>query len=520
MSDHEIELKLRVRPDDLPRLADAPVLAVAGKAVTRPLESVYYDTPDRRLRAAALTLRVRRQGRRFVQTVKAAPQPGGALVRPEWEVPVAGIRPDLTLVPPEAGFDRLGLTDAELAPVFATHIRRTTRELSRGGAVIELAFDCGDIRTPGGSVLPIHEIELELKQGADTAPVYELALALNEVAPVRLEMRSKAARGHDLAEGAGLGSSRAGHLKLALETTQEEALGAVVHHCLDHLLANEACAMAGTDPEGIHQMRVALRRLRSGLAIFRDVIPPHQFAELDGELRWLAGSFGPARDWDVFLESLYRPVLEALGPTPPLAALGSAARGARDGAYVVAREALLARRYTTLLLRLAAWADGRRWRDGGAGELAAPLAEAAPRLLARRQRQVRRRGRHFAELPAPERHRVRIALKKLRYAADFFRSLYDSRDVRRFSEPVAALQDALGHLNDVETVQRLMAELQQAGQPGDWREGAGLVVGWHARGAADQEPALHKAWKAFRAADPFWPAPPRRKATDTNGETE
>ena len=137
-----------------------------------------------------------------------------------------------------------------------------------------------------------------------------------------------------------------------------------------------------------------------------------------------------------------------------------------------------------------------------------PLSEAADRLLDRRHRKVRKAGAHFAHISYPERHRVRIALKKLRYATDFFRSLHDEKHVSQFSQLVAAFQDILGHINDVATATRLASllaspETDEAGRQALARA-AGVVIGWHSRGLATDEPRLVAEWHEFRAARPFW----------------
>ena len=510
MDSREVELKLRIRPEDIALLQGAPLLG-RGKPTTRQLETVYFDTADLSLRKQAVTLRVRRQGSGFVQTVKAVPAEAGAvLARGEWENKLAQGRPDLASVQKGEGRNRLrGIAQDDLKPVFASHIRRTTRLLrnARTQVQIEVALDQGELRTEDGAVLPISELELELKRGRDTGALYDLALALNDVAPVRVEPRSKAQRGYALVEGVKPAWRKAGRLELPADATVEQTLDRVVRHCLDHLLANEACALVGEGVEGIHQMRVALRRLRSALDIFADDIDRGGVALLGEEIKWLANACGPARDWDVFIASLLKPVLQATTRTPSLRALAQAAKTARASAYEDARHAIESPRYTALLLRLGQWLDGSGWRGETPAEgLHAPIAGAAPRLLAKRHHQACQRGENFAELSTKKRHRARIALKKLRYAADFFRSLYDAKRVRHYLDMLSHLQDGLGHLNDVDTAQRLIREIEaRTGRdPLAWLEGAGMVAGWHARAVADQEPELVASWHKFETAKPFW----------------
>lgn len=517
----ETELKLAARPADLAKLRSAPALASATRAVTRPLESVYYDTPDQRLARRLVSLRVRKKGARYIQTIKGPPFEDGGLGRAEWECPVPGPAVDLSLVTDADALGMLGtVAEAELQPVFTTVVKRAIRVLNGSETVIEVAFDQGEIRTPDGATLPLCEVELELKQGEPGA-LYALALELAKTAPLRVESRTKSARGYALAAGALDEPVKAEKIALSPEVTVEGALCRIVGSCLLHLSTNEAASLKGEDPEGIHQMRVALRRLRSALALFRPLVPEEQYAWLVCEVKWLGGHLGPARDWDVFLTELLAPVHEgferANGHGAPLlgdiATLEAAARARRDRAYDGAREAILSKRYTELQLRLGVWQEEKGWRAQPVSEQSArlfePVVQLADELLAKRHKRARKAGQGFAELSVEDRHQLRIALKKLRYAAEFFRSLYDDKPARRYIQQLAAFQDALGHLNDVATATRLLHDLHDDGSragSGE-RRAAGLVIGWHARGVSDLESHLNAQWEGFAGAKPFWSKP-------------
>lgn len=515
MSGQEIELKLAVAPADMDRLRKLPCLsATIAKPSAKLLDSIYFDTDDHRLAANGLSLRVRRVGRKLVQTLKSAPAPGaGALVRGEWEAEVSQPRPDLSVLPDPAVLESLGeLSAAVLEPVFETRIRRQVRRLSPAeGIVVEVALDQGEIVAPGGLSLPVHEVELELVEGTDTGVLYALARAIHAEVPVRLEMATKSARGYALATGTEPASVKASRLTLAPDATVEEALSAIVRHCLGHLMANEAVTRLGQDPEGVHQMRVALRRLRSALQIFRPFIPAEQMDDIAPRVKALADALGPAREWDVFLDELLPPVAGALPDHAGLEALAAAARAARDRGYAQVRAALADPGHTALLLDLAAWVDARGWRNQPVSEqstlLLAPVIDMAGTLLGKRHRKARKRGRGFARQAAAARHELRIALKKLRYATDFFRSLYEGKALRRFLDELSNLQDHLGHLQDVATVDKLVADLERdaaATLPDAWRLGAGLVAGWHARGLHDLEKDIVADWQRFSEARPFW----------------
>ena len=514
----EIELKLAGEPDALKRaFAAAPIRNRAmGRAKSKRLENIYFDTEDQRLRARGLAFRVRKDGRRYFQTLKSNDAEGLAAYRGEWQNPLRSGEPDLTLMP-EGGRAALdGAVDTgELQPLFATRVQRSVRRIETtdqagGSSVIEAALDLGSIEANGAS-LPIAEVELELLEGSPEA-LYALALELDALTPLRLEARSKSARGYALAAGAPPAWHKAEAPALERDATVEEAVQAILRNCLQQWCANEAAALDGSDAEGVHQMRVALRRLRSAFSLFGRLFDPEERARLSGEAKNIVGSLGPARDWDVFLGELLAPVSEARPDEAGLFRLAEAAQAERARGYEHARAALAAPSYTRYMLRLGRWIEGCGWRaqatERGADWLERPVVEFAAHLLGKRQRKALKSGRQFVRLSAEERHRLRIALKKLRYATEFFQTLYPKKDSKAYLAALKDLQDRLGHLNDVAVAERLIGTLVGAADrsaDGDAiRWGGGLVLGWHARGVAEIEPATQRAWQEFAELEPFW----------------
>ena len=170
-------------------------------------------------------------------------------------------------------------------------------------------------------------------------------------------------------------------------------------------------------------------------------------------------------------------------------------------------------RYTRYLLRLGAWLEGKGWRRGADPKITEwqdrPIVELADHLLSKRHKAVLKLGEGFADLPTERRHEVRIALKKLRYATEFFRSLYRPKQAKPYLKALAGLQDSIGHLNDVAVAGRLMDDLTAAAK-GPERDraallrAAGTVVGWHEHGVAVLEPQIVEDWHEFADARPFW----------------
>ncbi len=272
----EIEIRFDVCPDDLARLARSPAFdrLTAGRPATRRLSTVYYDTPELRFARAGLSLRVRKSGRSYVQTVKNESSGMLAAERGEYECKLPSASPDLRFVPDPDVRERLQAiaNDAAVAPVIETNIRRTTRSLkTEAGDEIELALDRGEIRTltNGQAVVPVSQMELELKHGSSAA-LYDVARILSREAALTVNIESKAERGLRVLEGRDVCARKAGRTELASDATAEEAFRATLSHCLRHIARNTGPVAEAHDPEGVHQLRVGLRRLRVALSMLGD----------------------------------------------------------------------------------------------------------------------------------------------------------------------------------------------------------------------------------------------------------
>jgi inorganic triphosphatase YgiF len=476
------------------------------------LVSTYYDTPALALHQERLSLRVRQQGREFVQTIKAEnPAQADVLERKEWEDHIPSKRPVLDA--PKTG-KRLSdmVRDEELHPVFTTTVTRTVIQIRPApSARIEAAIDEGEIRTSKGDVVaPISEIELELKNG-DPRVIFDVALQLLEVAPIRIETRSKAERGYRLLGTDGLmpQAVRVGPVALDPVMSVEAALERIGRRCLTHLLSNEQAALAG-EPEGIHQMRVAIRRLRSALLALKRALQKKHYRWASEQLRWIAHALAPVRNLDVLAASLVRPVTQALSADLDFERLIDATERRRRRALDHAKQVILSERYTESMLRMLRWFVARGWRDQKISEhavvLLAPIVDTAPDLIERHHRKARKRSKRFEELTATQRHRLRIALKHLHYIVEFLGSLFDRDRVRTFVKCLKSLQDDLGYANDVRVAHDLVDRIGEATNQ-DARainRAGGIVLGWHERVLADRSPKIRKHVRRFRRLHPFW----------------
>jgi CHAD domain-containing protein len=224
-----------------------------------------------------------------------------------------------------------------------------------------------------------------------------------------------------------------------------EAFQAIAVSCLCRFRRNAELLARTGDADALHQARVALRQLRSALAIFRPLVADEHFEHLRGELRWLAATTTEARDLDTLLARFERPPL-------PLTA-------ARARACARAAKALTSARADRLLREMVEWLVDGVWLEvRDAARL--PAAEFAAASLDRLRRKLTKKGRHLRRLDDEALHQVRIAAKKLRYAAEFFAGLFPTdnarKRARRFTKAVRALQEQLGQLQDIAVAPALL----------------------------------------------------------------
>jgi len=508
----EIELKLTLSPEAARALAREPLLAAATVKGphTQRYYGVYYDTPEHTLAQSKVALRVRKQGRRWVQTVKEEGRvEGGLHDRPEYEAPAPDGHLNLLALAttPVAALFASPEVATRLAPLFITDVRRTLRLLKTERAEIEFALDRGEVRARERAE-PICELELELKSGA-IEDVYALALALQDKVRLRIENRSKAERGHVLAGTVSAAPARASAPEIVANQPISAAFQTIAFSCLAHAQANERGILAAdADPEYVHQMRVGLRRLRSVFSVFGSVLPRPACQPAIDEIRWIAGSLGPARDWDVLATETLPPIADAFPAHEGLARLAQAVTELRAEGNRGAQQAVASERYERLLLRLGAWLACEKWRtvmpEDALPILAEPLQTFAERVLQRRHRRVKRRGRDHASFSPEERHRLRIAVKKLRYCAEFFGPIFEPDAVRTYARGLAGLQTVLGVLNDAAVTGRLLQELAARHPDPSYAEASGIVSGWTRQFMLERLGHLNEVWKRFEDAKPFW----------------
>lgn len=510
----EVELKFLV-----PRVAVAAVKAEMARATATcqriSLAALYLDTEDRRLAEAGLAWRVRREGRRWVQTLKSGS--ANAMERFEHEVVRPDASHDASQHAGSATGDRLIAVlhrarkdGVELGVRYRTEVRRTLRKVRTRGALVELAFDEGRL-VAGDASARISELEFELVSGS-MAGMLALAERWRKRFGLIFDPRSKAERGDRLADGSPFPKLRkAGAVRYPVTASAHEAFGTVIDECLAQITRNAIGLIEG-DParrvEHVHQLRVGIRRLRSALRSFGGWTQPPP-AELVAGLRSVFDMLGKARDSDVLgsgvvaeLAGVGAPPLTwpatAAGPDP-VEAVRAAEAQATFLAWIAWRSVLAepgrggpgvsppppstdetlpagdadgADVLSSLQASPLASADVRGSASLGEPDDGQTFRREAERRLRRWHRRIVAGWKVFDDLDEAGLHALRKRIKRQRYAVEFFAPVLRRRDVRHYLAVLAALQEHMGQLNDLFVARRRYQALVES-DPAAW-----FALGW------------------------------------------
>ncbi|MGI0524948.1 inorganic triphosphatase [Rhizobium giardinii] len=449
-------------------------------------KSIYFDTAGWELSRRGLSLRIRQSGNERIQTIKAGDGvAAGSFTREEWERPVADDTP--VLDEPQIR-DLLGVSDRRLASVFEIHVKRHRWNVTEGESTIEVAVDVGKV-VAADREAPLCEIELERKAGPPAA-LFALARKVDVITAAHLGVLSKAERGYRLL-GAVPGGVKASPVPLTPDMNAATVFAQIAAACLRQFRLNEIALSWSRNADALHQARVSLRRVRSLFSICRSLFADSRFDHLRGELRWLASDLGNARNIDVMIDRASNDELS------------SRLQQARDEAYGAVEASLSSVRARSLMIDLAEWISIRDWRSDQKGEALRlrPAKDFAAGVLDKLWKKVAKGGRNLIDLDDEARHELRIVAKKLRYAAEFFGPLYNSKKEtkrsKRFLVALEDLQDHLGSLNDLATAPAMLSQL-------DLSQVAGADDLFS---AADKEKLLREAGQAhasFVDSRRFW----------------
>ena len=469
----EVELKLALTEAHQSRFLRHPLLKKAVEHHAEALDNIYYDTENLALWRRGIALRLRRKGCDWLQTVKlAGSSSAGLSSRPEWETPYTG-QFDFSSVDQSSVREWLQRPKllARIIPICETRFRRITWKFSAAPGAVLLTFDRGWI-IANGRRESISELELELA-GAPVSEIFNLATQLAERVSLTPAVLSKAERGYRLHTGAPSVPFKAEVVALSAAMPPQEAFRHIALSCLEHLQQNHRGALTSDDPEFIHQMRVATRRLRAALRLFAPVLPEQLAASLHTPMSLLMQQLGVARDLDVLLTEIVNPALHALPAEPRLLALASDITHRRYAARAQAIARLAAPDYGRMLLTALESLHAR--------QIAPPATMLLLDFAAERLKRLRDKVRRLAAAARTDDpaslHELRIAAKRLRYALEFFSPLAPQRSLRRVLDQLGGIQDALGQINDLANAGALLMDC--AGDDPRLREAVTLIGGWH-----------------------------------------
>jgi triphosphatase len=468
---------------------DGPLaLRRSGRAQGRAFAVTWLDTAEGSLAAAGLALEQPRRGtRRLLRTL---PAPGAP-----WR--------------PGGGAERLGELRAGAAPdeangmpllPIAGFAGSSTRLALAGG--VEAILLRGGLRSVVADA-PAARLTLS----GPCPAVLETIAALADARPVLPARTTLAEQARALARGETPRPRRLGAPVLDPDLGVEAALELALGHLTEVMLWHAPAAAAGETPEGVHQMRVAIRRLRSLLKVFRPACDGPALRDFDAGLKAIASALGPARDWDVFLGGLGAELAAALPEEPRIGALLRAARQRRDAAYAALRPVLEGPPLRRVAWRAVALTETRPWREESDAEAEArraePLVTFAAGVLDRRWKRIEKAGPDIAALPDDEFHELRIQGKRIRYAAELFAPLWPRKKGKRFLTRLQEVQEEFGLANDALVARNLMSVLTERGGTAlAWA--GGVAEGWTLARARRARSRAAKAWHALLSTGPFW----------------
>jgi triphosphatase len=484
-----MELELGLNPDDAARLPRLDILAPlrSGRARSRAIRIVWHDGLDGALAQQGLVIAEQRPDWRLERLHPNAenwPPGAPAAVLAEGRNPAALDHPLPDPMVPMAAFEGRALSLALVAdhePVALTLLNGSLR-----------------------AVAAEHRASRIVLAGAEPS-VLAIALALAGELRAAVPRASLAAEALSVVRGIPPPPRHEGPPALPAGLSVAAAFAYVVGHLSDVILYFAPSAADGQDgPEPVHQMRVAVRRLRSAIRVFRDAVRCPSVDAADAGLKALASRLGPTRDWDVFVTETGAKVGAAFPTERKVHGLLAAAERRRHACHAELRAYLHGAEFRRLGVELACLAGGDAWQatlgEVERNELASPLNDFARVVLHRRLERLVQLDDDIETLEPAALHAIRIRAKRVRYAAEIFAPLYPGKPTKRFIRRLGTLQDRLGALNDGAVAETLLSELGSS----RLAFASGVVLGFVGAHGGRSRERIARAWRKFHRLAPFW----------------
>ena len=502
--DQEIEIKFRSDAAGLARLLDAPLIKTANGLQTKNLKATYFDTPSNALRKKGIILRIRKSGDEVPVLGMKAPgaSADGPFHRKEVEVSSPSLKPNLALFDKTTEkFLKRIIKGQPLGAKFKMEFKRQSGLVTSGSSVIEIAVDHGHISC-GKRPVPLAEVELELVSGKKS-DLLDLGKRLAKDFSLRLDFVSKAEKGFRGLLQEKPVPVKAAAIKSKALATFDGAVTAIISNTLAQFTANWAALRETDEPESIHQMRIGLRRMRCALSIFKRASPNTGFGTLRGDAGHLASTFGPVRNADAIRISVLQGPLASADCPANSDVLRGVMEKRRIAAYASAHSEIESLAATMFVLNVQGLLARDDWREVPPGaKPKTPTRKFFKTELSRLRARVLKRAK-VASVSDQARHKLRIALKNLRYGVDLFDLFGSGKRRQAYKKRMSALQDLLGMRNDIVVAKTYLKELRADTGP-EAEQILEFIRGWFARDAAAADGEISKAIKKFKMMEPFW----------------
>lgn len=456
---NEFEIKLSI-PNEKLKSLESFIISKGGLRRQR-LQAFYIDTDDFLMAKSGIALRIRKEGRFWIQTLKALG--ANQFERLEHNVSLQAWDPEHPLIDLALHMDHpagkvlkktLGKkVQHTLSVRYQTDIWRRRVEVKSRNLRLEYALDRGlikSIQRDGTQLhLPVQEIEVELLEGDTCAVIPHIKTLINRF-KAYIDIRSKAQRGFYLSLGKLYGDPVRSELTKLSGYLDHQIVSSIVDDCLGQILSNMSEINAGTEDydEYLHQLRVGLRRLKTALKIISldDIfLDP---AELD-VLSAIFLKLGLYRDSNYLYEKLNPALLEVDGPTLDL---GHHEKHAHPRIFLSDKS------FQLFLLNLIELVLQKQKEPAIKGNTVLESEESVKpvmlkvkilNMLGKIHRDTRKTAKHFLVLPEAERHELRKKLKRFRYSLEFFSEFADRKKYALFMKQLKKVLEHLGDYNDI-----------------------------------------------------------------------
>lgn len=511
-SSRELELKFSLTPTDLETIKSQLSildLELSDKS-DQHLKTAYFDTNDQSLHQEGLSLRVRYVEDSWIQTIKVGNGISSGVSNPfEIEDKLDKPYPDIQFVHDKKIRKKVKKLVAEepVLKLFETNFHRSS-QIAHGadGTEVEIAFDEGVVQTENRSK-QICEAELELKTGSPKVLLY-IAKKLFSHRAVKFSDISKAETGYELINNKNITTIeplKANIPKFKKDCTLQDAVTFIYRSIANQIQKNWDFILLKDDPEGVHQLRVGLRRLRSAIKLFRPIIDTPSLREFDTQARDIGRGLAELRDIDVFLSDILEPAYDARQDDLSFIALRKFLENLRISSLNKVREFLKDSKWSNFKLELALLPEILRTsqKKENLNAFNKPMKRFANNLLRKYWKSLTRYKHNLDDMTIEEFHELRKNLKTLRYSVEIFSSLYPQKNLQSFMKSLRILQNKFGFINDVTLIEKIMT-MESKNSDALVQRAGGFLEGYYAQKNEKMRKSIKSEWNKFEKKPKFW----------------